>query len=658
MTFYCSVEVVPAEAEIMLENLQPLPTDGLSELCQKHALMMGREALNGSKWALQMLDSTSKLQSGLLQGNIVELGNFDECLEVDVHEEWGSFVGQHCSTIFKFSSPKIDKFVGNLGFLPIIQSICMPSTCTPQDLQYVLSKINKNFVVDPLLCHTKNNGRSLETIDWIVITLFTLIGVLCILSTLYDIFVTNTDRRNKILLLFSWKTNGKALFNTKDVNFSLDAVHGMRFLSICAIVLGHTFALGSATPSTNVLQIMNEARQWKHLYFGNLTFAVDTFFVISGMLLCYITLTALDAGTKFNIPVFYIHRFLRITPLLGSAILLHVSFLDKLGSGPIWNFLNEKKNKESCVENWWLTILNVQNYVHFDKECISSSWFLAVDTQLFWISPIFLLSLHKWPKFGLGLTITTGIAGIIAAFVESYTRQDDANFLKIKEGGPLGYSYFHTHTRCPSWFVGLLCGYLLHRTSDWRKRVATNTDRLSKVTVTLGWLLTIVALAAVYNSLYPFLQKDHKYDVLQAAFYCALTRPVWSICMAWIIFACVSGYGGIANTILSWKVWRPLGRLAFAMYIFHNDVVFSRLAGTKTPVYLSASGKAGEFVENLVLTILVSIVMTLAIESPMLQIDKLLYRKDRRKMFTSNRNLPESVSIDTLNTSTKIESSE
>ncbi|KAJ4443411.1 hypothetical protein ANN_05079 [Periplaneta americana] len=73
-------------------NIQPLPTTGLSAVCQNHILNAGKEAVRGSEWALQMLDATSKVSSGLLQGNIFEFGNFDECLEVDVHEEWGSFL--------------------------------------------------------------------------------------------------------------------------------------------------------------------------------------------------------------------------------------------------------------------------------------------------------------------------------------------------------------------------------------------------------------------------------------------------------------------------------------------------------------------------------------------------------------------------------------
>ncbi|XP_069691616.1 nose resistant to fluoxetine protein 6-like isoform X2 [Periplaneta americana] len=488
--------------------------------------------------------------------------------------------------------------------------------------------------------------------------LFSFIGILCVLSTLYDILVTNKDRRRKILLLFSWKTNGKALLNTEDVNFSMDAVHGMRFLSMCAVILGHTIAISIGTPSVNILPFMDKARQWEHLYFGNLTFAVDTFFVMSGMLLCFITMQVLDAGIKFNFPVFYIHRFLRVIPLLGSAILLHVSFLDKLGSGPLWDFLYGKIEKKYCETHWWATILNIQNYVYTDGICIIPSWFLAVDTQLFWISPIFLLSLHKWPRFGLGLTTATGIAGMIAAFVESYTRKDNPNFIRFGTAPDLGYSYFHTHTRCTSWFVGILCGYLLYRTSDWRKRVAMNADGLSKVTVTLGWLLTIIGLFLVYISLYPFLQKDYEYNAVQAALYYALARPIWSVCMAWIIFACLSGYGGIANDILSWKIWRPLGRLTFAMYVIHYDIIFARLAATKTPMYHSSTEKVGEYLENLVLTIILSTVLTLAIESPIVQIEKLVYAKERRKMSRNNMNFLENVKVDLLNGNMKTEKPE
>ncbi|XP_069691619.1 nose resistant to fluoxetine protein 6-like [Periplaneta americana] len=636
----------------MFQDVQPLPTNGISQTCINHTISTLKQVFKGSRWPLQMLDATSKVPSGLMQGNVFEFGNFDECLDVDVHEDWGSFIGQHCVTMFKLNNPALEGFVGSAGAIPLFWSICTPSSCTPQDLQYGLSKISPNFIVDPVLCHTRTSSRPLETIDWITIALLVFIAIMCILSTAYDIIVKNKERRNKIFLIFSWRTNGKALFSTRVGKDALPALNGLRFLSMCFLVYGHTISTTMATPSVNMLSFMELARDWPQLYVGNLTFAVDTFFVMSGMLLCYLVLKGLDIGKPFNIPLFYFHRLLRLTPLLGIAILIHASIIDKFGSGPLWDYVYGSAEKKYCVDNWWSTLLHVQNYVNLEESCITPSWYLAVDTQLYIISPIFLLSLRKWPRFGLGLTIATTIGGMIASFVESYTRKDNPNFIRIGTSAQLGYSYFHTHTRGVSWFVGFLFGYLFYRTTDWRAKVSAGTEKLSKVTVTLGWLLTIIALSLVYISLHPFLQKDYEYNAVHAGFYYALARPIWSVCMAWIIFACLTGYGGTVNTILSWPGWMPFARLTFAMYIFHFDFIFARLASIRTPVYGSVYLKVQEWFENLAMTIILSIVMTLSIESPIIQLEKLIFSKDRKNR---SRNLPQTIRDDMLNINSKNE---
>jgi hypothetical protein len=44
-----------------------------------------------------VLDATAKLQSGMLVGNLVSIGNFDECIAVtDVQTHLGPFNGKHC----------------------------------------------------------------------------------------------------------------------------------------------------------------------------------------------------------------------------------------------------------------------------------------------------------------------------------------------------------------------------------------------------------------------------------------------------------------------------------------------------------------------------------------------------------------------------------
>lgn len=46
---------------------------------------------------ISVLDATAKLQSGVLVGNLVSIGNFDQCIAVkDVQTHFGPFSGKHC----------------------------------------------------------------------------------------------------------------------------------------------------------------------------------------------------------------------------------------------------------------------------------------------------------------------------------------------------------------------------------------------------------------------------------------------------------------------------------------------------------------------------------------------------------------------------------
>ncbi|PSN40763.1 hypothetical protein C0J52_18235, partial [Blattella germanica] len=93
-----------------------------------------------------VIDSSSKVSSGLLEGNIVDLGNFDECVSINVNEEWGSFQGQHCLISTKINSQRFTN-------IPLWWSICLPSTCNISDLlQHFTTAINHTIEVRPMIC--------------------------------------------------------------------------------------------------------------------------------------------------------------------------------------------------------------------------------------------------------------------------------------------------------------------------------------------------------------------------------------------------------------------------------------------------------------------------------------------------------------------------
>jgi hypothetical protein len=52
--------------------------------------------MNNIQLCYTVFDSSAKFPEGVLMGSLFQLGNFGECLEVNVNEDWGSFKGQHC----------------------------------------------------------------------------------------------------------------------------------------------------------------------------------------------------------------------------------------------------------------------------------------------------------------------------------------------------------------------------------------------------------------------------------------------------------------------------------------------------------------------------------------------------------------------------------
>lgn len=93
------------------------------------------------------------------------------------------------------------------------------------------------------------------------------------------------------------------------------------------------------------------------------TVSVDTFFMMSGCLLSYLFFSHMKTGAKFNIFLFYLRRYVRVTGPLAMVVLVYVTVLEYMGAGPVWTKAMHGL-KDQCVEYWWSALLHVQNYVN------------------------------------------------------------------------------------------------------------------------------------------------------------------------------------------------------------------------------------------------------------------------------------------------------
>ncbi len=120
-------------------------------------------------------------------------------------------------------------------------------------------------------------------------------------------------------------------------------------------------------------------------------------------------------------------------------------------------------------------------------------------------------------------------------------------------------------------------GYLLFRLG--RKKV-----HLPKLVVLIGWMLsTATALTLIFGVKADY-DPDHVTNSVAAGFYAGLSRFVWGLVIVWIIFACVQGHGGWINDFLCWKVFIPLGRLSFCVYVSSLSVQYMLQLTLRQPV--------------------------------------------------------------------------
>ena len=91
---------------------------------------------------------------------------------------------------------------------------------------------------------------------------------------------------------------------------------------------------------------------------------------------------------------------LRLTIPLAFVVGFAATFYRGLVSGPLAGYFSAD---EGCIENWWHNLLYINIYVDKTERvsCLEHTWYLAADMTLFAASPIVVLPLYYWRKWGL-----------------------------------------------------------------------------------------------------------------------------------------------------------------------------------------------------------------------------------------------------------------
>lgn len=148
--------------------------------------------------------------------------------------------------------------------------------------------------------------------------------------------------------------------------------------------------------------------------------------------------------------------------------------------------------------------------------------------------------------------------------------------------------------------------------------------QLPRGAIISGWLSTLCGFIWCFYTPSNLSHKDYQYDPTAAAQYSALAPLLWSLGIAWIIFACNSDASWKLNCILSCRAMIFVSKISYSIYLIVFLVLF----------YFSGTLKSGEefhlssYIDRLeILVVFVAATLfTLAVDMPMQNIVKLLIK--------------------------------
>ncbi|XP_054718300.1 nose resistant to fluoxetine protein 6-like [Uloborus diversus] len=641
----------------------------VSSVCAKQGLQLINGINRLEVWALSFADASGKIVDGLLSSSSGALGDYSQCLNsASSGKKEGGFQGQYCMLSIKppLPAPKKEYFrsgikelknytrsasemirslaskAQNFYVASLLLGVCVPSGCSTDDIDSVAKYAFSEAYLDAHIeyCETKI-WMPLETRSIIAITVYTTLGLLMLIGTMSDLLLQEKKfplkgKAARMVVAFSFPKNTRELLRAETSSDSIPCLHGLRFLTLTWIISSHTtfFIVRMHQMHQNFDEIIESFKGFGMQIIVNFLFSVETFFLLGGLLNCYACVK--DEQKKKSRSLFYSikHRLWRILPAY-AAILVCVFLIRRLMSGPaagsdVGHFLDS-----TCKVAWWQNFLFINNYTDFENTCLPHSWYLSAEMQLFLIACVTIRILLRYPTMGLILNFSMMLISAAYSIYWTAVHGNHATLLLTyidpKQFNLHLHWYNQSMVHAGSYFLGVLVGYVLAK----KKEV-----KISKVPLFLGWLLaTFMATWVVFAS--KKWNEGTEPTQLEDLFYAGFSKTAFSLSVAWVVTCCARGYGGIINRFLSWRVWIPLSRLAFCMYLVSPIVQLLSIGSSKTVRDSTPKEWVWRFFGDYFVSAFLAFLFFVLVENPFITIERIFNEKDKSEMKVEQKNATE-----------------
>jgi len=429
------------------------------------------------------------------------------------------------------------------------------------------------------------------------------------------------------ILAFSLYTTLPHLLSTQQSPTAVKAVGGMKLIANFLIITFHLYAfipfhhpmISQNTPD----YILPISSKFIFQPVMNITFAADTFIFVSATLSAYLTFKDIEKHNGFRFTYFYLNRFFRLSVLFYFYSFISATIFVHLGQGPVWHH----PDYTSCTNNWWYNILYLTNVLELPDMCMTFSWNVCVDMQLFIVSPIFILLLYKTPAIGIAAGILAMVGATTAIGVVTANNEYRAvifTFFNPKLLEQFSRLYAQPYFRINVYLTGIFLGYILHKKHSL---VNLSIEKWWKMLMcTVLWCISMCLCSATLFGTHGELNGMNPFSKFENTVFLMFSGLAWSISIFIIIYMCNIGYGGVVNSFLSWPGWEPLVKLSYSVYLVHRMVLFIILGTLQSSVIFTNTVFTVLLVATWVISYGVSAVVVVVVELPILNVVSLCFK--------------------------------
>lgn len=360
-----------------------------------------------------------------------------------------------------------------------------------------------------------------------------------------------------LTLAYAWspKRNLRTLFFRENQRWAF--LDGYRAIGIFWIILGHCVIFTQHHfGMERWADIVSHTPFYFHWVFNG-DVAVDGFLMVSGFLMSNILMKQYQDHHKLNVKIFYISRFLRLSPAYFFALFIYISFTNTNGM------------------NIWPNFFYIQNFFNdYSAYLMPYTWSLAVEEQFYILLPAYLLFIllktkHPFVHIGSLLIISLMIRAWII-IDDDILRSESIKGIIFNSDNFAHYFvvlYDNLYTRFGAFLGGIAVAYA------YRFRHSQTEAFLNKriaLYISISAMLIALSLCFLPVLMHGFELPQWVNISLNIA-----RRTLVCLCAAWLLMCGLfsSHLAQRFNRSMSLKFFYPFGHLLYSMYLFHYMAV-------------------------------------------------------------------------------------